>query len=304
MFVKKLTLEQFGRFEYKSFNFCDSLNVIAGEKARAVFAALCVALCNRLLRFQVSPYCLMEGSRIRAEIEGDGADYVSESVYCADAPEHCETNVYCGARKLTEEERRALFHVSMEEEECSYFVNRYDYCRYVPFAELDYSKKLAEYRKALQEENRQEFSERTDGAGTTHTFRRELKRFCDGFLPQQIRIEKQLLLTMDEDGAFLAKSTWSRMDLSATEEALKQYLCFLEVNRFWDDVHKLMGRSVKKPLFISALPDHIDFCVDLASLLEQALELNRQVFLFTGDKRIGERLQNVGEKQVIYCEQL
>ena len=159
MFVKKLTLEQFGRFEYKSFNFCDSLNVIAGEKARAVFAALCVALCNRLLRFQVSPYCLMEGSRIRAEIEGDGADYVSESVYCADAPEHCETNAYCGARKLTEEERRALFHVSMEEEECSYFVNRYDYCRYVPFAELDYSKKLAEYRKALQEENRQEFSE-------------------------------------------------------------------------------------------------------------------------------------------------
>ncbi len=233
MFVKKLTLEQFGRFEYKSFNFCDSLNVIAGEKARAVFAALCVALCNRLLRFQVSPYCLMEGSRIRAEIEGDGADYVSESVYCADAPEHCETNVYCGARKLTEEERRALFHVSMEEEECSYFVNRYDYYRYVPFAELDYSKKLAEYRKALQEENRQEFSERTDGAGTTHTFRRELKRFCDGFLPQQIRIEKQLWLTMDEDGAFSAKDTWSRMDLSATEEVLMQYLCFLEVNRFW-----------------------------------------------------------------------
>ena len=303
MFVKKLTLEQFGRFEYKSFNFCDSLNVIAGENARAVFAALCVALCNRLLRFQVSPYCLMEGSRIRAEIEGDGADYVSESVYCADAPEHCETNVYCGARKLTEEERRALFHVSMEEEECSYFVNRYDYCRYVPFAELDYSKKLAEYRKALQEENRQEFSERTDGAGTTHTFRRELKRFCDGFLPQQIRIEKQLWLTMDKDCVFSAKDTWSRMDLSATEEVLKQYLCFLEVNRFWDDVHKLMGRSVKKPLFISALPDHIDYCVDLTQLLDEKHSFGRQVFLFTGDKRIGERLQNVGEKQVIYCEQ-
>ena len=187
MYIKKLTIEHFGRIEYKSFNFCESLNVLAGEDTRAVFAALCVALCNRLLRFQVSPYCFMENSRIYAEIEAGGADYVSETVYSADAPEHCETNVYCGRRKLTEEERRAVFHVSMEEEECSYFVNRYDYCRYVPFAELDYSKKLAEYRKALQEENRQEFSERTDGAGTTHTFRRELKRFCDGFLPQQIR---------------------------------------------------------------------------------------------------------------------
>ena len=303
MYVKKLKAERFGGHANREFDFCPSLNAIAGMDMRAIFAALSVALCNRLLRFQVSPYCLTENSHICAEIEAGGAGYVSETVYCADAPDCSETNVYCGGRKLTEEERRALFHVSMEEEECSYFVNRYDYGRYVPFATLDHSKKLAEYRKALQEENRQEFSERTDGAGTTHTFRRELKRFCDGFLPQQIRIEKQLLLTMDEDGAFLAKDTWSRMDLSATEEVLKQYLCFLEVNRFWDDVHKLMGRSVKKPLFISALPDHIDYCVDLTQLLEETLSFGRQVFLFTGDKRIGERLQNVGEKQVIYCEQ-
>lgn len=304
MFVKKLTLERFGQFGYKNFNFCDSLNVIAGEDTRAVFAALCVALCNRLLRFQVSPYCLMENSRIYAEIVAGGADYVSETVYCADAPEHCETNVYCGGRVLAEEERRAVFHASTEEEGCSYFVNRYDYYRYVPFAELDYSKKLAEYRKALQEENRQEFSERTDGAGTTHTFRRELKKFCCGFLPQPIRVEKRLLLTMDKDGAFLAKDVRPRMDLSATEEVLVQYLCFLEVNCFWSEVQKLMGRTAKKPLFISALPDHIDFCVDLTQLLEQTLELNRQVFLFTGDKRIRERVKNVAEKQVIYCEQL
>ncbi len=299
MYIKKLTIEHFGRIEYKSFNFCESLNVIAGEDTRAVFAALCVALCNRLLRFQVSPYCLMENSRIYAEIEAGGANYVSETVYCADAPGHCDTSVYCGRRKLTDEELRAAFHVSMEEEECSYFVNRYDYYRYVPFAELDYSKKLAEYRKALQEESRQAFSERTDGAGTTHTFRRELKKFCYGFLPQPIRIEKQLLLTMDENGAFLTKDERPRMDLSATEEVLMQYLCFLEVNRFWSEVQKLMGRTAKKPLFISALPDHIDLCVDLASLLEQTLELNRQVFLFTGDKDIKKRLDAMKEKRII-----
>ena len=304
MYIKKLTIEHFGRFEYKTFHFCESLNVIAGEDTRAVFAALCVALCNRLFRFQVSPYCLMENSRIYAEIEAGGADYVSETVYCADAPEHCETSVYCGRRKLTEEELRTVFHVSMEEEECSYFVNRYDYYRHVPFAELDYSKKLAEYRKALQEENRQEFSERTDGAGTTQTFRRELKKFCYGFLPQPIRVEKRLLLTMDEDGSFLTKDVRPRMDLSATEEVLMQYLCFLEVNRFWSEVRKIMGRTAKKPLFISALPDHIELCVNLASFLEQTLELNRQVFLFTGDKHIGKRVKNVAEKQVIYCEQL
>ena len=251
------------------------------------------------MRGSVQPAAALSGFSIYAEIEAGGADYVSETVYCADAPEYCETNVYCGGRKLTEEERRAAFHVSMEEEECSYFVNRYDYCRYVPFAELDYSKKLAEYRKALQEENRQEFSERTDGAGTTHTFRRELKKFCYGFLPRPIRIEKHLLLTMDEDGAFLAKDVQSRMDLSTTEEILFQYLCFSEVNCFWSEVRKIIGRTVKKPLFINALPDHIDLCVDLASLLEQTLELNRQVFLFTGDKDIKKRLDATKEKRII-----
>ena len=60
MFVKRLTIEHFGRFGYKSVNFCDTLNVIAGEDTRAVFAALNVALCNRLLRLQVSPYCISE----------------------------------------------------------------------------------------------------------------------------------------------------------------------------------------------------------------------------------------------------
>ena len=28
MYIKKLTIEHFGRIEYKSFNFCESLNVV------------------------------------------------------------------------------------------------------------------------------------------------------------------------------------------------------------------------------------------------------------------------------------
>ena len=143
------------------------------------------------------------------------------------------------------------------------------------------------------------FSARTDGIGLTHTFRKVLKNFCDKFLPQQFRIEKRLWLTMDEDGAFFAKDVRPLMDLSATEEVLAQYLCFLEVNRFWSEVQKLMGRTAKKPLFISALPDHIDYCVDLTQLLEQAIELNRQVFLFTGDNDIKKRLDAMKEKRII-----
>ena len=298
MFVKKLTVEQFGRIGYKSFSFEQPLTVFAGE-AEEIFAALCVVLDNRLLRFQTTRYCFTENSKFYAEIEKDGKAYTAEAAYEESALYHCVVRVSCGGRLLSNEERTAAFQTSLEEEECSYFINRYDYYRYVPFVELDFAKKLADYRLGLQEENRKEFSTQTDGIGLTHTFRKILKKFCNEFLPQQLRIEKRLWLTMDEEGCFSAKDVLPRKDLSATEDTLLQYVCFLEVNRFWGEVQKAMGRTVRKPLFIGALADNIDFCIDLGSLLEQALRLGRQVFLFTRDKNIAERSQST-EMQVFW----
>lgn len=257
MILRELTIENFGRYGYRSLHFSNFLNFIVGEDTRAVFAALSVVLCNRLLRFQVSPYCVTEKSRIVAQVESDGAEYVSETLFCADTADHSETNIYCGGRRLSEEECRALLQVSPEEEECSYFINRYDYARYVPFVEPEFSCKLARYRKDM-EEDRQDFAARTDGTGLTRTFRMELKKFCGEFLPQQIRLEKRLWLVMDEEGRFSEKDGQIDGNLSRTEEILFEYLCFLQVNRFWGMVQKTMGRTVKKPLFIDALADGID----------------------------------------------
>ena len=301
MFVKKLTIEQFGQIGYKSFPFEQPLTVFAGEETEEIFAALCVVLDNRLLRLQTTRYCFTEKSKIYAEIEKSGKVYTVEAVYDECAPAHCTVCVHSGGRRLSDEERLAVFQTSIEEEECSCFINRYDYSRYVPFAELDFAKKLADYRQGLREENRQMFSARTDGIGLTHAFRKVLKNFCDKFLPQQLRIEKRLWLTMDDEGRFLAKDVSSRKDLSVTENTLLQYFCFLEVNRFWSEVQKVMGRTVQKPLFISALADTIDVCIDLGSLLGQALRLGRQVFLFTRDKNIAERSRGSDRKQIIDC---
>lgn len=293
MFVKKLTVEQFGRIGYKSFSFEQPLTIFAGEETEEILAALCVVLDNRLLSSQTMRYCFTEKSKLYAEIEKDGKVYTAEAAYDESAPNHCVVRIYCGGRLLSNEERTAVFQTSFEEGKCSYFIDRYDhYSRYVPFAELDFTKKMAGYRQDLQEENWKVFSARTDGIGLTHTFRKVLRNFCDKFLPQQLRIEKRLWLTMDEKGRFLAaKDALPYMYLSATENTLLQYYCFLEVNRFWGEVQNATGRTVQKPLFIGALADNIDFCIDLASLLEKASDLNRQVFVFTRDKNITERIQ-------------
>ena len=302
MFIKKLTVEQFGRIGHKSFLFEQPLTVFAGEETEEIFAALCVVLNNRLLRLQTTRYCFTEKSKFYAEIEKEGKVYTVEAAYDEGVPDHCAVRVSCGGRLLSNEERTAAFQTSLEEEECSYFINRHDYKRYVPFVELDFTKKLALYRQGLQEENREEFSARTDGVGLTQTFQRVLENFCSDFLPQQLRIEKRLWLTMDEEGRFLAKDVQPRKDLSMTEDTLLQYLCFLEVNRFWGEVQNATGRTVKKPLFIGALAYTIDFCIDLAPLLKQALGLGRQVFLFENGKYIVEWLRGVDNKQVIDCK--
>lgn len=294
-----MTVEQFGRIGYKSFSFEQPLTVFSGEETEEIFAALCVVLDNRLLRFQTTRYCFTEKSKFYAEIEKSGKVYMAEAAYDESVQDHCVVRFYCGGRLLSNEERTAAFQTSFEEEECSYFINRYDYSRYVPFAELDFAKKLADYWSGLQEENRKEFSARTDGIGLTHTFRKVLKNFFDKFLPKQLRIEKRLWLTMDGEGCFSAKDVQPRKDLSATEDTLLQYFCFREVNRFWGEVQKAMGRTVQKPLFIGALVDNIDFCIDLASLLTTAFELGRQVFLFARDKNIAERMGDIDKKQVI-----
>ena len=154
MFVKKLTIEQFGRIGYKSFVFEQPLTVFAGRESEEIFAALCVVIDNRLLCLQTTRYCFTEKSKFYAEIEKDGKVYTAEAAYDESAPNHCVVRIYYGGRLLSNEERTAAFQTSFEEEECSYFLNRYDYSRYVPFAELDFAKKLADYRQGLQEENR------------------------------------------------------------------------------------------------------------------------------------------------------
>lgn len=299
MFVKKLTLEHFGGFEYKSLNFCDFLNVIAGEDTRAAFAALNVALCNRLLRLQVSPYCFSEKSRVFAEIESNGAMYISETEYCADAADHSATRLYSGGRPLAGEECHALFRESLEEEECSYFINRYDYARYVPFKELEFSRKLAEYREAMRSEDRMSFAARTDGIGLTHTFRRELKKFYGEFLPREICSAKRLRLILNEDGVFSVKDVRLRSDLSRTEEVLFQFSCFLEVNRFWGEVQRTMGRTVNKPLYVTALVDNIDRGVAFSPFTAQLLSMGRQVFIFTADRGIGKRIEGLRTENAV-----
>lgn len=282
MYIKNITIEHFGRFGHNTFHFNKNLNVIESEMSSELFTALCIVLGNQILRFQDSPYPFTPKSRIYAELELNTVNFLVDAHYEEDAPDRCAVRVYDSGRILEEDERIALFRTSEEAEECSYFINRYDYCRYVPFAELDFSKKFTQYRLALQD-NREWFAKRSDRIGVTGTFRKILKNYCGGFIPEPINIHKRLWLTMDENFQFIAQCRRKNgYDLSETESVLFQFLCYVNVNRFWGEVQNLTGRCVHKPLFIHNLVYCLDECVDLKEVLKTAVSLNRQIYLFYG----------------------
>ena len=65
-------------------------------------------------------------------------------------------------------------------------------------------------------------------------------------------------------------------------------------------MQKTKGCIAKKPLLIgSLLADATDVGISLFPLLEEALSLERQVFLFTGDENVEERLNGMKEKRII-----
>lgn len=309
MVVKRLTLENLGHLGNRSFDFCSSLNVITGANCNVILAALSAAVRNVYVHVGFPQSFLAEGSHIRAEIEADGIEYVSETACGSDESERAETKVYCGGREVTAEELSAVFNISHEEEESSYFAALGSLSKNnISFKKSGFAKKIAEYKNEASGKNRREFEARTDGIGLTDTFRRELNEYCVGFLSKEIVSAKPIRLAMDADGAFVAESGWAhcnvdRSRLAAADGVLFDYFCFLEINRFWGAVRRMTGGTVPKPLFVgSDLADMTDIGTDLSPVMRETLALGRQTFLFTefaSKKNVEKRFQSFGKYKVV-----
>lgn len=299
MFLKKIKVERFGGRKSYEAEFHAPLCILKGREQMPLWLApMCVLLGHDVLRFQTTRYCMCPDTHFSAEIEEGGKTYAAEAAYSEDARDHCLVRVFHGGKELSEQERRAIFHVSAEEELCSVFFNRYDMERWVG-ERVDFTDKIAAYR-ALAQQGDAALAERTDGISLTPVFQNALTAFCKTFVPESFSVAKQIVFTMGEDGVFLTKTNrTSRLDLSACEDLLQQYKSFLAVNRFWDMVQKNTNRVHEKPLFIGNFTEGIDEAVDLAPLLRQALSLGRQVFLFTWEDNIGMRLRSESDMQIV-----
>lgn len=124
------------------------------------------------------------------------------------------------------------------------------------------------------------FSYLTNGIGATRSFRAFTNEFIKNFKPELINEEKDLWLSLKEDGEFVVRKGKNGKEFSdLSKEELLRYnlLCFLNLVKFWDEFNEIRDiNTIKAPVFIK-LPDDCNF--DLDCLIDRIKKMKRAVIV-------------------------
>lgn len=118
---------------------------------------------------------------------------------------------------------------------------------------------------------------------TTKTFRGYLHRFIRNFQPEPLLSGRDLWLHLEKNGRFslrLGKNGEEITDFSESDFYIFQYLCFLQVRRFWDAVRKCCCfPAATPPALIRDFSSFVENDGDYVALLELTLECASQVIV-------------------------
>ena len=117
-------------------------------------------------------------------------------------------------------------------------------------------------------------------------FRALLNEYIVGFKPRQISERKGLYFDVTTQGKFIAvKKSGDKSfnyDLSASEQVLFDFFCFMEFNKFRQIVNSVKDFNYKeKPLILVNFPDFLDENFDYISFLRKQ-KLNRKIIIVSG----------------------
>ena len=275
MKIGKLRIENFGPIKNFKAEFCDGLNVICSEDWPDILAVLGLVAGSKVIGFNFTRYVFNTYTRIYAAISGNFGKANIDLFYDGSEPHGCGRRIILNAKKAAEEDLRKAIGASPEEEECSVFINEHDYRRYVPFSEYDFTRKLNSYLKSSSRSGSKNIMD-------TPQFKEVLHSFISSFERVSINSSKDIWLSITKDGVFFP--LWhgeERQDLSASERAIFNYLCFAEVNAFWGQAADKCHIKERLPLYIGDFTCFIDMATDITPLISRALALSRQAFLFS-----------------------
>ncbi len=273
MILKKLTIKEFGGIEHFDAPFHEQVTAITVPNTESIVKAIGLATNNKNLIDCSEAFDVSENTEIILKLEIAGHPYTitargqphsSECIYVAT---DCKTNAAVDVSILFRNMR-----LCEEEEDLIYY--RYDTKNAFPNRLLHY--KDPEKYYALGD-----FQKKTNGFGSTQTFRTYLKEFIQkyGAYDSFTGLYKAELRS---DGSFIwycpTLPNFTAV-LNDREKKLFDYYCYIEVNKFWCGFEDIRDINHEKwPMLIDAgnLSEYIGF----HKLLAKSKGLGKQSIVF------------------------
>lgn len=147
---------------------------------------------------------------------------------------------------------------------------------------LKYSDLLSAYKRRDFDEQKESLLLRQS---KEKAFRVLLNEYIVGFKSRQISERKNLYLVVTPQGKFIAikKAGYKSInyDLSASEQTLFDFMCFVEINKFRQFVNGVKDFNYKeKPLILVNFSDFLDESFDYISFLRKQ-KLNRKIIILS-----------------------
>lgn len=298
MRIDKIHIENFGSIKNFEAEFCDKLNVVCSEFWTGILAVLGLVTGSKVIGFNFTRHVFNTYTRIYAALSGNFGKANIDLFYDESEPHCCGRNIILNGKEAAEEDLIKVCGVSLEEVECSVFINEHDYRRYVPLAEYDFTRKLNLYLNYVPKNGNR------DIMGTLQ-FKEVLHGFISSFEPVSINSSKDMWLSITNDGVFVPlRHGEERQDLSAAEQTIFNYLCFAEVNAFWGQAVDKCHIKERLPLYIGDFICFIDEATDITPFISRALALGRQAFLFSEFADTTARLKTCESIKIFNLQQI
>ncbi len=249
MIIKSIRIEGFGGIDHFESSFDPRFVLLSGEKAGTVMAAI-----EKLFGYgaivELDLPCADDSSLVTAEIELNGET-------C-----HIISNHNSSMRQNREEK---------------------DVSCYPANSTRPFSERLLRYKDTEKYYAAGVFAGLTAGIGATRTFRKCLNSFIKHYRPEPLINSPEHRITLLDGGLFVAEHVGSpgrSAELSATEKALFEFQCFLNLNAFWENVESIRDLNYTPgPLLITDPPDVIDLSAGIPVWIEKAKILDRQLIV-------------------------
>ena len=271
MIIKRITVKNFGSIGLYDAVLTSELNVLDTAFTSEMSTVFELVLCSKAMS-ERQGISVRDDTLITAEVLLDGNSYYIElrpidgeelKLRATDAAGNDLTDFYCYAMSHSREQDAAESFDGKDES--------------LPL-------KLCWYRGCDDCGAPKDLHSRSNYIVDTKTFRSHLMRYIKAFEPESINNIKDYKAAINNQGKFevVCPGVSGKTPLSATEEKLFLYTCFLNVAEFWEEVEKVRDmHHEKKPLLIKNFLEFLDQTTDIYGLISRTINLKRQVIILT-----------------------